>query len=103
VTRKVLQPVGATELRNILAEHQKWLESNGRIGTQVSLDSANVSGANLERAHLKFAKLSGCDLHSANLRFADLSGATGLLPSSLAGSDLTGALLACGHQLGLNS
>jgi len=60
----------------VLAEHQRWIDSNGREGRRAELEGADLRGmrlgaaANLRRADLRRAHLEG-----ANLAGADLSGA----------------------------
>ena len=50
------------ELQNIMAEHQLWLESGGRVGRK----------ANLHEADLRLFSLRGIDFAEANLAEADL-------------------------------
>lgn len=88
-----LRRIGSSELTDILVKHQKWLDSDGKLGAQANLESADLRGANLERMQFQDAKFGRCDLRFANLRHANLSGAIDLLPRMLAGSDLTGARL----------
>ena len=93
------------ELKTVLEEHKKWLESEGGAEgsradlsfanlTRVSLGFANLSEAilgfaNLSEAILCLANLSDADLSFANLSDADLMGA------DLRGADLRGANLNC--------
>jgi len=68
----------ATELRDILEKHKKWLRSEGE------------EWDHLERAHLEGADMRGADLRGADLRGADLRGAD-LRGADLRGADLRGA------------
>jgi uncharacterized protein YjbI with pentapeptide repeats len=101
-------------LQEILWQHRKWVETDGREGTradlkradlyQVDLREANLSGANLSGADLREANLWASNLSRANLSGANLSaeyGMEGNLNSltmvplrdrvSLRGADLRGA------------
>ena len=59
-----MKTITAPELKNILAEHKFWLESNGKQGTRADLTDADLHGANL----------MGADLLYANLKDAILTG-----------------------------
>jgi len=72
----------AKSLEEILFEHEDWLRTGGRRGTQ-----ANLRGADLSRADLREADLREAILSEANLSEADLSGA------DLRRADLGGAIL----------
>ena len=61
-----LRKISPEELKVILAEHKKWLDSGGKEGKQ-----ANLSGTDLRKTNL-----SGADLAKANLSGAKLRGAT---------------------------
>ena len=54
-----MKTITATELKNILAEHKFWLESNGKQGTRADLTDADLLYANLLYANLKDAILTG--------------------------------------------
>ena len=92
--------VSETELKRVLAEHDKWVETAGEEGAQANLKGAHLQGANLQgamlqeaqfqKASLAFAKLHGANLEGADLRLADLRGAN-LLGAKLQGADLRGA------------
>jgi hypothetical protein len=75
------------ELKEVLAEHSKWLRSE-EGGKRADLRSADLSSAdlrsadlrsadlryaNLRYANLSYANLSSADLRYANLRYANLS------------------------------
>ncbi len=64
--------MGATELKDILDKHGKWLR-NESGGVKANLRSANLSYADLRSANLSYADLSYADLSYANLRSANLS------------------------------
>ena len=86
------------ELKTVLEEHKKWLESeDGEEGSRANLSSANLCYANLRNADLRDANLRNANLSSAilcyaNLRNADLSSAN-LCYANLCGSDLRDANL----------
>jgi len=54
-----------TELKQILDDHKKWLNSEG--GKRTNLGCANLRDANLRDADLRDANLEGADLRDANL------------------------------------
>ena len=62
-------------IKEVLAAHKLWLDSDGDNGERANLRGAYLSGANLRGANLRDAYLSGADLSGAYLRGADLSGA----------------------------
>jgi len=69
------------DIQQILASHQKWLETEGKEGQKADLRGADLqgldlSGVNLEGANLTDARLIGANLTDANLQQADLSGAS---------------------------
>ncbi len=70
------------DLKKIIGENEKWVESKREKGNK-----ANLSGANLIEANLTGAHLTGADLTGANLTGADLTGA------NLTGANLSGANL----------
>ena len=47
-----MKTITATELKNVLAEHKFWLESNGKQGTRADLTDADLLYANLKDAIL---------------------------------------------------
>ena len=71
------------ELKQILAEHKLWLNSEGG-------KRAYLQGADLRRADLRGADLRGADLQGADLQRADLQGAY-LQGAYLRGADLRDA------------
>jgi Pentapeptide repeats (8 copies) len=73
----------ASELKEILDQHQLWLAAKGGI-------RANLTGANLSGAYLEFANLRGANLKGANLKGADLDGAN-LMDANLYDANLEGA------------
>jgi hypothetical protein len=75
----------ASELNEILEQHQLWLYGKGG-------KCANLTGANLNRADLMGANLRDADLMGANLYCASLGGAK-FSDADLTGADLTGTNL----------
>ena len=73
--------MNATELKDVLEKHGKWIrdEDGG--------ESADLSDADLSYADLRYADLSGADLSDADLRGADLS-RTNLSRANLSYADL---------------
>ena len=62
-----MKTITATELKNILAEHKFWLESNGKQETRADLTDADLHGANLMGADLLYANLLYANLKDAIL------------------------------------
>ncbi len=98
--------VSETELKRVLAEHEKWLQTDGEEGAQAKLQGANLRVAKLQRADLRGAKLQKAnlyraDLQSAILRVADLQGAN-LGVANLQGAKLLGANLSGANLYGAN-
>jgi hypothetical protein len=63
----------ASELKEILDQHQLWLAAKG--GSRADLTGADLTGADLTGANLRDANLSDANLQDANLHRANLSGA----------------------------
>ena len=82
----------ASELKEILDQHQLWIESNGVQGKCADLEDARLDGANLINADLEGAILCIADLTGADLTGANLTGAN-LYGANLRGANLTGANL----------
>jgi uncharacterized protein YjbI with pentapeptide repeats len=60
------------ELKTILADHRRWLDSEGKDGEKAALPHAVLVGADLFAAKLSFIDLQGADLREALLSEADL-------------------------------
>jgi hypothetical protein len=75
------------DLDEILKQHQLWLDSLGKSGSQADLNGASLENANLSGAFLRDANLTSADLIGADLREATLSGAF-LRGANLIGADL---------------
>ncbi len=80
------------DLRNVLADHQKWVFTDKEEG-----DKANLSNTDLRNADLTNAHLDKADLTNANLALANLTNAV-LLNANLTNvilfkADLTNAVL----------
>ena len=83
-------------MEEILENHRKWLETDGKEGKRADLTGANLRGANLSGADLRGADLSGADLTGANLRGANLRDSD-LYGADLRGANLSGANLYDAH------
>jgi uncharacterized protein YjbI with pentapeptide repeats len=85
-----LREVSPEKLKDILEEHEKWVESEGIEGNEANfnlynmqeadlsvanLQEANLTNANLHRARLFGANLQNADLRTANLQKASLKNA----------------------------
>jgi len=112
-----LREVSQDELKKVIAEHKKWLESGTKEGSRAILREidtrmADFKGVNLSRADFSRANLVGADFNKAELNKADFSGtnllganlkeaslkevdlrSANLSGSNLCGADLTGAFL----------
>ena len=60
------------ELKKILSDHRRWLDSHGRSGEKAVLSHAALVRADLFAAKLSFVDLQGADLRQALLSEADL-------------------------------
>jgi len=69
---RVLKP---DELKKILKDHRRWLESEGQKGKRANLAHAKLKEADLYAACLSRINLKGADLQGADLAEADLYGA----------------------------
>jgi len=87
-------------IKDVLAAHKEWLDSDGARGERAELkgavmQQADLHDADLERADLSGARLSVTDLMRANLKGADLRGAdlwmSDMKDTILEGADLRGA------------
>ena len=96
-----MKKITEEELKEILEQHELWLDSNGKEGK-----CADLSDADLRRANLYYANLRCANLYRAILRRADLSGANlsdtdlidaDLTDADLTGVDLSGANLTCAN------
>src|SRR5262245_53130310 len=92
-----------TVLKEVLAAHQKWVQSEGREGKRAELrnallQEADLHDANLQEADLEGARLSVADLMRTNLRRANLKNAdlwmADMKDANLQGTELQGANLA---------
>ena len=53
------------DLKKILSDHKKWLDSNGQEGALADLKNSKLKGAVLIGANLKNANLEGAYLYGA--------------------------------------
>jgi uncharacterized protein YjbI with pentapeptide repeats len=88
-------------LKNILADHKKWLETNRKEGKRAYLIRADLRGANLREADLSEADLRGADLSGANLRETNLRGAN-LSDAEMSEANMSGAYLSQARLSGAN-
>lgn len=114
---------GNLEFEDVLEQHRRWIDSDGRAGKRADLSGANfesadmigaeLAGANLFRANfqdadllmanfrgaclveadLREATLVGANFREASLAGAKLETSTGLLAPQLAGANLLGATM----------
>ncbi len=107
-TQPEYRDISDDELKQILEDHKKWLESGGKEGKQAilsglqleetdlsesDLSEASLGEANLKNANLQFAKLQNAQIPKADLREANLTLAilknANLNKTNLEGADLT--------------
>src|SRR5712692_2455274 len=96
--RPLLRELPEDQLKQILADHRAWLDSDGQRGLKANLSHAQLQGfslwsADLREADLSYASLQGADLdharlRGANLRHAQMEGAS-LWQANLRGADLS--------------
>lgn len=85
-----------SELKDILKDHELWIESGGERGRRADLQGANLRSADLRYAYLRSAILMGVNLQSANLQGVNLASA------NLVGANLQGANLQHADLRGAN-
>ena len=90
-----------------LLDHQRWLTSGGRFGTQLEVselqfDDCDLSGIDLSRALIDYAYFKGGSLKGVNFSNADLSSATfdgcDVEDADFANADLSWALFLTNHE-----
>jgi len=103
--------ISKVELKKILEEHRKWVESEGKEGEKAKLgksrlQNANLSSVNLQKASLRYANLQKANLFRANLQEANLFGANlqkaNLGYANLQKANLFGASLQKANLFGAN-
>ncbi len=55
------------ELKQILFEHKKWVDTKGKEGAKADLEGANLEGVDLQETELSNANLQNINLQEANL------------------------------------
>ncbi len=95
--QRILRELSEDELREILAQHHRWLQSKGKEGKRAvlrraDLQGAVLGGANFQQGDLKHINFQGAVLGGANFRGASLAHAN-LRGASLGRADLQGARL----------
>lgn len=85
------------DLKRILADHEKWVNTDEKEGKKANLEKAKLQGIELRAANLKKAGLMDADLKEAELIGAKLMGAdlrgADLERAEVGAADLTGAHL----------
>ena len=79
--------ISPSDLKQILSDHKKWLDSNGEEGTAANLKNHKLKGAVFVGANLKNANFEGAYLYGAYFKNANLE------KSNLEGANLRGANL----------
>ncbi len=62
-----LREMSEDELKQILAAHKTWRETDGEKGREADLSRTDLQGADLRRANLRKANLQGSYLRGADL------------------------------------
>jgi uncharacterized protein YjbI with pentapeptide repeats len=96
-TQAEYREISEEELKQILEEHKKWVESDGKEGKRAYLIKRNLkqydfNGANLQQANLSGANLQDASFEEANLQKAEL-GETNLQKAYLWNANLRDATL----------
>ena len=81
------EKISSSDLKQILSDHKKWLDSNGEEGAAADLKNRKLKGAVFIGANLKNANLEGAYLYGAYFKNANLE------KSNLEGANLRGANL----------
>jgi uncharacterized protein YjbI with pentapeptide repeats len=71
-TEPKLREISKEELKQILEEHKKWVETKGKEGKKADLKNADLQMAFLKEANLKKASLEGINLQKADINRANL-------------------------------
>src|SRR5882724_6803780 len=82
--------ISLIDLAEILDQHKIWVETGGESGAKADLSGVNLQGAHLHRTNLVGADLSMANLRGASLVRADMRNAN-LLGTELRGANLMGA------------
>jgi uncharacterized protein YjbI with pentapeptide repeats len=98
---KKMREISDDELKKILAEHKKWIESNREEGGPADLSDTNLRGRKLKGANLSHGNLLGADLSLVQLQGADLL-FTHLEGANIEGANLEGANLSGAFLTGAN-
>ena len=64
-TKPKLLKISEDELKLILENHEKWLESKGKDGKEANFTNVNLRGINLENANLQKVLFGNSDLKKA--------------------------------------
>ena len=81
------ETITSSDLKKILSDHKKWLDSNGQEGSFANLKNRKLKGAVFIGANLKNANLEGAYLYGAYFKNANLES------TKLEGANLRGANL----------
>jgi len=81
------ETIKSSDLKKILSDHKKWLDSNGQEGNFADLKNYRLKGAIFIGANLKNANLEGAYLYGAYFKNANLEN------TNLEGANLRGANL----------
>ena len=81
------ETITSSDLKKILSDHKKWLESNGQEGNFADLKNCRLKGAVFIGANLKNANLEGAYLYGSYFKNANLEN------TNLEGANLRGANL----------
>jgi uncharacterized protein YjbI with pentapeptide repeats len=71
-TQAEYREISEDDLKQILEDHEKWLESDGKEGKQADLNRTDLQGVNLSKANLQNANLKEANLQETYLSEANL-------------------------------
>lgn len=97
---KLVETISTARLEEVLAAHQVWLETNGKLGTRLSMRGVDLAGRNLDGydfsgTDFRGARLDRTSMKNVKLVAADLRLAS-MINANFSGSDLRGAFLTNG-------
>ena len=93
-----LRDISSEVLKEIIAEHEKWVTTNQKEGKAAQLINANLKQADFRKVNLAGANFQGANLHKATLKESNFQGANfqgalltdaDLQRSSFEGADLS--------------
>jgi uncharacterized protein YjbI with pentapeptide repeats len=72
-TQPKYREISEEELKQILEDHKKWLESDGKEGNQANFENANLEGKSGHRANFEKVNLKGVRFRNSNINHGMLN------------------------------